>query len=73
MDVFTDEEGNQIADFPESHSEFEFEEINGETVVTNISRYSTQEARDQVIEMGVEAGLSQTLDCLDEYLASFVE
>ena len=73
VDVFTDEEGNSIADFPEAHSEFEFEETNGQTVVTNISRYSTQEARDQVIEMGVEAGLSQTLDRLDEYLASFVE
>lgn len=69
-DVFTDEEGNAIGDMPESHSEFQFEEINGETLVTNISRYHSQEARDQVIEMGVEAGLSQTLDRLDAYLAS---
>ena len=72
-DFFTDEEGNPIADMPQAHSEFQFVESNGETVVTNISRYSTRDARDQVIEMGVEAGLSQTLDRLDEYLASLAK
>ena len=72
-DVFTDEAGNQIEDMPESHAEFHFEAINGETILTNISRYQTQEERDKVFEMGVEAGLSQTLDCLDNYLSSIAD
>jgi uncharacterized protein YndB with AHSA1/START domain len=72
-DIFADEEGKPISDLPEARSEFEFVENNGETVVTNISRYSTQAARDQVIDMGVEAGLSQCFDRLDQYLASIAE
>lgn len=58
---------------PEAHSEFEFAESRGETILTNVSRYRTKDERDQVIEMGVEAGLSQTLDRLDEYLAALAE
>lgn len=70
QDVFTDEAGNPLADMPQAHSAFDFTEFNGETIWTNTSRYRTREARDQVLEMGVEAGLSQTLDRLEEYLAS---
>ena len=73
VDVFTDEEGNQAEGMPEGHVVLEFAASDGETIMTNISRYSTQESRDQVIEMGVEAGLSQTLDRLDEYLASLAK
>lgn len=58
---------------PEAHSEFEFAESRGETILTNVSRYRTKDERDQVIEMGVEAGLGQTLDRLDEYLAALAE
>lgn len=70
VDVFADEEGKVNADMPEAHSEFEFAESNGATVFTNVSRYRSKDERDQVIEMGVEAGLGQTLDRLDEYLES---
>lgn len=69
-DVFVDENGNTIDDMPEAHSEFEFADDEGETILTTVSAYRTKAALDQIIEMGVEAGLSQTLDRLDEYLAS---
>jgi len=72
-DVFTDEAGCIVSDLPAAHSEFDFAEANGETVLTNVSRYRTKNERDQVIEMGVEAGLSQTLDRLDAYLATLAE
>ena len=70
IDVFTDEEGKVNPDLPEAHTEIAFAEIDGATIVTGLSRYRAQAARDQIIEMEVEAGLSQTLDRLDEYLQS---
>lgn len=69
-DMFTDEDGNPSTDMPEAHSTFEFAEANGETVLTCGSRYETEQARDIIIEMGVEAGLNQCFDRLDEYLAA---
>ncbi len=72
-DIFTDEDGVPTANMPEADSKFEFTEVAGETILTTSSRYRTREARDQIIDMGVEAGLSQTLDRLDAYLASLAE
>ncbi len=69
-DIFTDEDGKPSAELPEAHSTFEFAESNGETVLTCGSRYETQKERDIIIEMGVEAGLSQCFDRLDQYLAA---
>ena len=69
-DIFTDEDGNPSTDMPEAHSTFAFAETNGETVLTCGSRYETQQARDIIIQMGVEAGLSQCFDRLEEYLAT---
>ncbi|MCY3781021.1 MAG: SRPBCC domain-containing protein [Chloroflexi bacterium] len=70
VDVFTDEDGNSNDELPTAHTAYEFEEANGETIVSNVTRYDTKEARDQVIEMGVEAGLMSCLAKLDKYLAS---
>ena len=39
-----------------------------ETTVTSISTFPTKEAAQQVIEMGVEEGMNQTLDSLDALL-----
>ncbi len=70
IDAFTDEAGNQTDDLPESHIVYEFSEVDGETTVSNITRYVSQAQRDLIIEMGVEAGINQTIDRLDAYLAS---
>jgi len=69
-DVFTDENGETSADMPVAHSEYEFEADGDETILRNLTRYATGEQRDQVLEMGVEAGVNQTLDRLDAYMAS---
>ena len=69
-DVFTDEDGNISHDMPVAHSEYEFTADGGETILSNVTRYATAEQLDQVVEMGVEAGVNQTLDRLDAYLAS---
>lgn len=69
-DAFTDEDGNVNADMPEGHVSFAFAEADGVTTMTNVSRYATKELRDRIIEMGAEAGLKQTLDRLETYLAS---
>ena len=70
MDIFTDHDGKRMDALPEAQSAYDFEEVNGVTVVRNITCYGNRESRDLIIEMGVEAGIMQTMDRLDEYLAS---
>jgi len=72
-EIFTDEEGDRNEELPEADVCYEFSDVNGDTVVTNITRYERRELRDQIIEMGVEAGISEMFDRLDEYLASHVK
>ena len=55
---------------PVAHSAYDFADAGDETIVTNLTRYASAEQRDQVLEMGVEAGVNQTLNRLDAYLAS---
>ena len=70
VDVFTDEDGNTNEELPAGHTYYTFEEVSGETVLTGLTRYKSQEARDQIIEMGVEAGINDSFNRLDVYLAS---
>ncbi len=70
VDVFTDEEGNANDELPQAHTAIEFEEFDDGTIVSNVTRYASKKARDQVIEMGVEEGLLSTFARLDRYLAS---
>lgn len=53
---------------PLAHITIQFEEEDGKTLVTSTTRYASKDMRDQVIEMGVEEGIGQTYDRLDEYL-----
>ena len=69
-DVFTDEDGNRADDMPVAHSEYQFTSAGNDTILSNVTRYASPAQRDQVIEMGVEAGVTQTLSRLDAYLAS---
>lgn len=72
-DIFTDEDGSPSTDLPEACSRFEFSEVNGDSVLTCGSRYETKKERDSIIEMGVEAGLSQCFDRLDQYLTTLAK
>jgi uncharacterized protein YndB with AHSA1/START domain len=68
-DAFADSEGNLIDDMPVAHITLEFVEEGSKTTVVNIVRYPTKADRDKVIEMGMEAGIDQTWNRLDAYLA----
>lgn len=67
-DMFSDEEGNSVEGMPESEVTITFAEQDGRTLMTSRTVFASAEERAQVIEMGMEEGLAQTLDNLAEYL-----
>lgn len=69
-DAFVDSEGNEQEGMPIAEVSMEFIEQDGKTLVKSVTTYPTKEARDTVIEMGVEQGMDQTLNRLDEYLVT---
>jgi uncharacterized protein YndB with AHSA1/START domain len=69
VDNFSDRDGSRIP--PEGEVTVLFEDDgNGGTNMTWHTVYATAEQRDKVIEMGVEAGAGETLERLEEYLAT---
>ena len=68
-DAFTDADGNTLAEMPVGHITLKFVETDGQTTVFNTVRYPTKADRDAVIEMGMEAGIDQTFNRLEAYLA----
>jgi uncharacterized protein YndB with AHSA1/START domain len=68
-DAFVDANGNPFEDMPVAHVTLKFAEAGGKTTVTNSVRYATKADRDKVIEMGMEAGIDQTFNRLEAYLA----
>jgi uncharacterized protein YndB with AHSA1/START domain len=67
-DIFVDPDGNPLEGMPEAESTVEFIEKDGRTTVVSTVLYPTKADRDKVIEMGMEAGIDQTLDRLEAYL-----
>ncbi|MEQ6120966.1 SRPBCC domain-containing protein [Reichenbachiella sp. MALMAid0571] len=67
-DAFTDKEGKINKDFPVSEFHNRFVEESGQTVVTIVSEYDSEEHLQQVIDMGMKEGLSMAFDNLDEYI-----
>ena len=72
-DAFVDADGNVFEEMPVGHSLLKFVEEGGKTTVMNTVRYPTKTDRDKVIEMGMEAGIDQTFNRLEVYLAQYVE
>ena len=68
-DAFADAEGHLLADMPVGHITLKFVEADHKTTVISTVRYPTKADRDKVIEMGMEAGIDQTLNRLEAYLA----
>ena len=67
-DAFSDADGNIVP--PESAVTIEFvEQGPSETSLQITSIFASNDERDQVIAMGMEEGMAQTLDHLEEYLA----
>lgn len=69
-DVFVDKDGNIMESMPKALVSIHFEENNGKTTMTSVTKYETVEGLKKVVEMGVEQGMGESLDKLDELLAS---
>ncbi len=67
-DAFCDEEGNINPDFPIATFKNQFESSSNSTLVTIETEYSSEEHLKQVIEMGMQEGLSAAFDNLDSVL-----
>lgn len=69
VDYFSDAEGNEVGGLPSAHITMLFEEYEGnKTKLINIGRYESTEALKTVLDMGMEQGISETWDRLDEHL-----
>ena len=68
-DLFCDETGAPNQELPSTDWKNEFEEKNGVTTVTIIAVYASAKDLDTVMEMGMEQGLSQALDQLEEIVS----
>ncbi|MFH0070798.1 SRPBCC domain-containing protein [Peribacillus sp. NPDC056705] len=72
VDYFSDAEGNISEDMPASTITMTFEDQGGQTLLISRSVYESEEAVRQVLDMGMEQGITETWDRLEEYLSSQV-
>lgn len=66
VDKFVDDDGNEMPDMPEALVTMTFTEENGETFMKSVTKYEKLEDLEKVVEMGMEAGIKETLDRLGE-------
>ncbi|WP_028559945.1 SRPBCC domain-containing protein [Paenibacillus pinihumi] len=70
-DYFSDAGGNEAEGMPASEIAVTFEQLEGNrTRMVSRARYESEEALKKVVEMGMEQGISETSDRLEEYLES---
>jgi len=67
-DAFADADGNVNEAMPQTKSFVDFRTVDGRTVLTLRATYPTPEDLRTVIDMGMEAGITETLDRLEEHL-----
>lgn len=72
-DAFSDADGNVNEEMPQPRSSVELTEADGGTRLTLRARYPTSADLEQVLDMGMVAGMTETLDRLDEHLAEIVD
>lgn len=72
-DGFSDAEGNISKDLPETLVQLDFIELDGQTKLVNTGKYASPEALQQVIDMGMLPGISQTFDNLDVHLENILK
>ena len=68
-DGFTDETGELNPELPQSDLDISFREMADHTLVETVVTYADLAGLDKVIEMGIQEGLTSTLERLDELLA----
>lgn len=67
-DAFSDKDGNINADMPQMVITVTLAEEAGETLLISSTLFASAEARQEVLDMGMEAGITQTWDRLDAHL-----
>ncbi|WP_407268489.1 SRPBCC domain-containing protein [Radiobacillus sp. PE A8.2] len=70
IDYFSDSAGNEANGMPSTFVTLSFEENDGKTKLINRAEYTSQEALQTVLDMGMEQGTNETWDRLEEHLAS---
>ena len=67
-DAFSDKDGNEIPDMPETQNILTFEATDSGTLLHISTICASAEARQQLLEMDVEQGVAETWLRLDDYL-----
>ena len=67
-DTFSDEAGNVVEDMPEILITLTFEEIDGKTKLTNRAQFASAADLQNVLDMGMEQGATETWDRLETYI-----
>ncbi|KPV58890.1 ATPase [Paenibacillus sp. A3] len=69
-DYFSDAEGNEAEGMPAPLITLTFIEFEGKTKLVNRGQYPSAEALKTVLDMGMEQGITETWDRLEEHLQS---
>jgi uncharacterized protein YndB with AHSA1/START domain len=67
-DGFTDESGNLNPELPQSDLDVTFKELGEYSMVETVVTYASLSDLEKVIQMGIQEGLTSTLERLDELL-----
>lgn len=70
-DIFTDSEGNDNTEMPSMVATFNFIDLGGnKTKLSSVTEFASAEDLEQLAEMGMVQGWSESLDKLEELLAA---
>lgn len=72
LDGFCDETGTLSPDMPRARWDVSFKDAGARTLVETVVAYGSAAELEQVIAMGMEAGMTSTLERLDELLSTLV-
>jgi uncharacterized protein YndB with AHSA1/START domain len=70
VDYFSDADGNEAEGMPSSQITMTLVELEGKTKIISRAQYVSPEALKNVMEMGMEQGITETWDRLEEHLQS---
>jgi uncharacterized protein YndB with AHSA1/START domain len=70
IDYFSDADGNETEGMPSSQITMTLVELEGKTKIISRAEYASAEALKTVMEMGMEQGITETWDRLEEHLQS---
>lgn len=70
VDYFSDADGNKTEGMPSSQVTLTLVELEGKTKIINRAQYVSADALKSVMDMGMEQGITETWDRLEEHLQS---